>query len=103
MDVIDKGKRMVVKMDMPGVEKEDINIKATKDMLEVSAERKEAEEEGKEDFYRKERRYTGYQRTLSLPEGAKTDQIKAKYEDGVLKIIIPKKKKAKEKQKIEVE
>lgn len=102
MDVINKGEKMIVKMDMPGVNKEDINIRTSHDMLEVSAERKEAKEEKEEDYYRRERRYTGYKRSLSLPKGAKPDEIKAEYEDGVLKITMPKKERKKEKQKIEV-
>lgn len=103
MDVMDEGSEVIIKMDMPGTRKEDINVRATEDMLEVSAERKEIEKEEEKDFYRRERRYTGYQRSFSLPEGSKPDEIEAEYEEGVLTITVPKKEgKGKKKKKIQV-
>lgn len=102
MDVIEKKDETVIKMDIPGTRKEDINIKVRDSVLEVSAKRREEKKKEKEDFYKRERRYTGYKRTVGLPEGSKIDEIEAEYKNGVLKVKVPGKEKEKEAKKVRV-
>lgn len=102
-DLIEKKDKLVAVMDMPGLEKDDIIVSITPSGVEVHAEKKEKKKEDGE-VKRLERRYTGYSRFFSLPEGVNPEEVKAKYKNGVLKITIPKKKSKKsEKKKIKVE
>ena len=76
----------------PGLSKEDFNISVTDNVLTVSAENKQEKEETKEDgrFTRKEYSYSKFARSFTLPENADTETIAAKYENGELKLEIPK-------------
>ncbi|MCK4859971.1 MAG: Hsp20/alpha crystallin family protein [Candidatus Omnitrophica bacterium] len=88
---------IIVTVDIPGVEKSDINIKATPNRIEISAEAKEEKHEEGKAFYRRERRERHFYRTLTLPTEVLVDDARAKYRNGILTIILPKKevKKAK--------
>ncbi|HPE64023.1 MAG TPA: Hsp20/alpha crystallin family protein [Methanothrix sp.] len=89
-DVLETDEEVVVKMDLPGMEKGEIEITVAEDVLEVKAERKVEKEETKEDFYRKERSYSKFERSLKLPAEVKADESKANLKDGVLEIHLPK-------------
>ena len=91
-DVIDEGNQFRVKMDVPGVKKNEINLNVTDNSLEVSAEHKEESEEKKKNYLRKERSHVSYYRTLPLSENVVSGQVKAKLTDGVLDITLPKSK-----------
>jgi HSP20 family protein len=75
---------------VPGMKKEDFKIDVEGDMLTVSAETKEEKEEKEKKFTRKEFNYTSFSRSFTIPMGTKADKIDARYEDGVLKLLIPK-------------
>lgn len=94
-DISETKDALVIKLDMPGVTKKDINLIATEDYMEISAERKEFTEEKKKKFYRQERVYRSYYRKLPLPVKIIPEKITAEYKDGVLTITAPKKEKAK--------
>lgn len=98
-DLIDEGSQFRVKMDVPGVKKEDVNINATENSLEVSAKHKEETEEKKKNYLRRERSNVSYYRTLSLPEAVVSDKAKAKLSDGVLDVVLPKVKPTKSQKK----
>ena len=102
VDMEDKEDKFILKADMPGLKKEDINLKATDNEVAISAQSKEEVHEEKENFVRKERSSRTFSRRVSLPESVDTDSIKAKYENGVLRIELPKKEKKKKKE-VEVE
>jgi HSP20 family protein len=90
MDVIDDSDEVTVITDLPGVERDGIKIDITEDTLEISARfNQEFEVEGK-DFVRKERKYGGVNRVISLPAKIKINETSAKFENGVLTIILPK-------------
>ncbi len=89
-DVKETDKEVIVTMDLPGVEKGDINIFVSEDSLEVKAEQKKVTEEKEEDFYRKERTYSRLERVLKLPAEVKSDEAKASLKDGVLEVYLPK-------------
>ena len=91
-DVIDEGNQFRVKMNVPGIQKKDINLNVTDNSLEVSAEHKEESEEKKKNYLRKERSDVSYYRTLPLPENVVSGKVKAKMTDGVLEVILPKTK-----------
>lgn len=101
VDVIDKGDKVVVAADVPGVEKEDLSVNISGDRLEISAERKKEAEEKKEGYVRRERTYTSYYRLVPLPAEVDGDKADATFENGVLEISMPKVK-AIEKKKIEI-
>ena len=89
-DIIDEGKQLRVKIDVPGVKKNEINLNVTDNSLEISAKHKEESEEKRKNYLRKERSHISYYRTLPLPEKVKAEGVKAKLADGVLDIILPK-------------
>lgn len=89
-DVIDEGNQFRVKMDVPGVKKNEINLNVTDNSLEVSAEHREESEEKKKNYLKKERSHVSYYRTLPLSEKIVSGKVKAKLMDGVLEITLPK-------------
>jgi HSP20 family protein len=89
-DVIDEGDKLRVKMDVPGVKKNDIDLNVTDNSIEISAKHKEQSEEKKKNYLRRERSEVSYYRTLPLAEKVNSSQAKAKLTDGVLDVILPK-------------
>jgi HSP20 family protein len=91
-DVIDEGSQFRVKMDVPGIKKNEVSLNVTDNSLEVSAEHKEESEEKKKNYLRKERSQVSFYRSLPLTEKISTDKVMAKLTDGVLDITLPKSK-----------
>ncbi len=91
-DVIDEGKQLLIKADIPGVKKNEIDLNVTDNSVEISAEHKAEKEEKKKNYLRKERSQVSYYRTVPLPEKVKSNLAKAKLQDGVLTVTIPKAK-----------
>ena len=98
-DIIDEGNQFRVKMNVPGVKKNEISLNVTDNSLEISAEHKEESEEKKKNYLRKERSHVSYYRTLPLSESVVSGKVKAKLTDGVLDITLPKAKPTKTQQK----
>lgn len=80
---------------VPGMKKDDFNIDIEGNMLTISCEKEEKKEEKEAKFTRKEYNYTSFSRSFTLPEEVNREKIDAKYEDGVLKLVMPKKEEAK--------
>jgi HSP20 family protein len=80
-----------VSLAAPGMKKEDFKISVEDNMLTISAEKKEEKEQKDEKFTRKEFNYSSFNRSFTLPKDVIADKINAKYEDGMLKLNIPKK------------
>ena len=89
IDVFEKDNRLVTKIDLPGMKKEDVKVEVTDGQLAISGERKREAEEKGEDFYRCEREYGSFCRAVPLPEGAKIEDVKATFTDGVLEVSVP--------------
>jgi HSP20 family protein len=89
IDVFEKDNRLVTKVDLPGMKKEDVKVEVADGRLTISGERKTEAEEKKEDFYRTERQYGSFYRSVPLPEGAKLEDVKAAFSDGVLEVSVP--------------
>lgn len=92
-DVTDEGDHYLLEADLPGFDKKDINLEISGDTLTVHAERhsKVEEKDKKDKVIRMERSYGSYSREFNI-SGVEADKIKAKYDNGVLKLTLPKKK-----------
>lgn len=88
-DILDKGDRYVLKADLPGFQKQDINIDIEGDRLTLTAKHKEEVNEDKKDFIRRERRYGALSRSFDI-QGIDAGRISASYNDGVLELDLPK-------------
>jgi HSP20 family protein len=102
-DVFETDKEVVVTVELPGVNKEDIDVRVTENSVEVKAEVKSEVKEEKEGFYRAERTYEGFYRVIPLPTEVKANEAKATYNNGVLEIRIPKAKEETKAKKVKVE
>ncbi len=91
-DLVDEGDKFVVTADMPRIKKEEINLNVGDDYIDISAEHKESEEEKKKKYIRKEHSKVSIHRRMSLPERVKSSDVKAKLNNGILTIDIPKEK-----------
>jgi HSP20 family protein len=89
-DIVDEGDKYAIKLDVPGVKKDEVKLNVSDNSLEISAQHKEEEEEKKKNYVRKERSEISYYRTIPLPEKVVSDKTQAKLTDGVLNITIPK-------------
>jgi HSP20 family protein len=90
MDVYEKNGQLTVKVELPGVNKEDVKVEIDQGDLVIDGERKTESEVKEGDYYRMERAYGSFHRRLPIPFDVKTEQIRAAYKDGVLEIQIPK-------------
>ncbi len=91
VNIIDNKNEYKVTLAAPGLKREDFKIDVENNMLTISAEKEEKKEEKDERYARREYNYTSFSRSFTLPENIKQDAIEAKYEDGVLKLLLPKK------------
>jgi HSP20 family protein len=98
VDMYDKKDEIVVKAEVPGVEKENINISLTEDKLTIKGEIKKEEEVKEEDYYYSERSYGSFVRTLTLPAKVQEDKVKASFSNGILEIHLPKAEESKPKE-----
>lgn len=97
VDLADKGKEYVVKAELPGVDKDDLDIQVTENSIEISAESKKEEKEERKGYIRRERRYASFYRNIPLPDAILTDKAEAELKDGVLTVKLPKAAPPKEK------
>lgn len=81
----------LVSLAAPGMKKDDFQIDMEGNMLSISCEKEETKEEKEVKFNRKEYNYTSFCRSFTIPEDVNKEKIEAKYEDGVLKLVLPKK------------
>jgi HSP20 family protein len=94
-NVFETDKEFVVEAAVPGLEKKDFNIEVNDNILQISSE-KEAKEESKDQkYYYRGFSYGSFKKSYSLPENVNKDEILANYENGILKVMIPKDKEAK--------
>ena len=100
-DISETENEYIISSDLPGIKKEDIKIELKEGYLTIKAERKEEKEEKDKKYYRRERVYGNFVRNIALPENAESDErgINAEFKDGVLNIVIPKRKVEKEAEK----
>lgn len=97
VDIFEEGGDMVVKAEIPGISKEDLNVSITEDALTISGEKKQEEKIERKDFHRIERSYGSFSRSFRLPDNVSGEKAKASFKDGILEIRIPKTKESKAK------
>jgi HSP20 family protein len=86
---------IVLKAELPGVEKDSLDLTITKDAITIKGEKKKEAEVKEEDYYSAERRYGTFARTIPLPEEVDSDKAKASLKNGVLTVVLPRKEKEK--------
>ena len=97
VDVYEDEHNLVLKLEVPGVNEEDLNVSLENNTLTVRGERKFENEEKKENFHRIERQYGAFTRTFRLPNTVDTEKVEAGYDKGILKITLAKRAEAKPK------
>lgn len=102
VDVYEKDGELVMKFELPGVDKKDVEVVREDDRLIVRAETAKQEEVNEEGYYRRERFQGRYERVLPLPVEVKDEEIKAKFENGILEVRAPKREPEPTGRKIEV-
>ena len=104
VDLFEEKDDIVVKAELPGIEKDKIEVNLTDHTLTIKGEKKKEEEVKEENYYRAERSYGSFLRTLDLPADVHADKIKASFKNGILEVRMPKTEAAKAKEiKVKVE
>lgn len=89
VEVLQKNGQFTVRADLPGLTKDDVKVEVTDNLMTISGERKEENEDKREGFYRSERSYGAFYRQILLPEGAETEKAAATFRNGLLEISMP--------------
>jgi HSP20 family protein len=89
VEVFQQNHDLIVRAELPGLKKEDVNIDVTEHDVIITGERRQEQETERNGVYRSERSYGSFYRAIPLPEGAMTDQAKATFNNGVLEIRMP--------------
>ncbi|HHD63525.1 MAG TPA: Hsp20/alpha crystallin family protein [Desulfobulbaceae bacterium] len=101
VDIFEEGDEVVVKADIPGVKKNDLDVTMTENSLTISGEKKQEKKVKEKDYHRVERSYGSFSRSFRLPENVNGSKAKAEFKDGVLEVRLPKTKESKQK-KVEI-
>ena len=89
VDITQHEDELVIRVDLPGMDKNDVKVNVADDAITVHGERHRAQNEERDGVYRSERSYGAFYRTIALPAGTMTDQAKASFKNGVLEIRMP--------------
>ncbi len=98
VDIYETEQSIVLKVEVPGVEQKDLDIRIENNTITIRGERKFEKEVKEENFHRVERRYGSFQRSFTLPNTVNTENVTADYENGLLKVTLAKRAEAKPKQ-----
>ena len=90
VDVKESDKEIRVSAELPGMDDKDIEVSLNRDSLTIKGEKKEEKEDKGKDYYRMERSYGSFSRTIPLPAGVDMDKVKADFRKGVLMVTVPK-------------
>jgi HSP20 family protein len=102
IEVFERGNDLVVRADLPGLSKDDVNVDIDNGVLAISGERRSEHEEEHQGYFRSERSYGSFSRNIPLPEGVNDDQVKASFKDGVLEVTMPKPAETSKRRRIDV-
>lgn len=97
VDIAEDDKEYLIKVEVPGIKKEEVGVKVENGVLTISGERKTEKEEKSRRYHRVERAYGRFERHFSLPEDADGAKVSAEYKDGLLRVHLPKDEKARPK------
>jgi HSP20 family protein len=98
LDMYHTDKDVIVKASLPGVKPDEVKVSITGDVLTIEGEHKEEKEVKEADYFRKERRYGAFSRSVVIPVPVKSEKAEAEFEDGVLTLTLPKTEEVKPKQ-----
>ena len=98
VDIYEQNGNIVLKAELPGVDPKDVDVRVENNILTLSGERKLENEVKRENYHRVERAYGSFTRSFTLPNVVDTEKIKAEYQDGLLRMTLPKKDEARPKQ-----
>ncbi|MDQ7055352.1 MAG: Hsp20/alpha crystallin family protein [Persephonella sp.] len=90
VDIYEKDNKLIIEAEIPGAKKEDVEVKIKDNAVVIRGEVKKEEEEKEKTYYRSERFYGVFERVIPLPVEVKTEEAKATFENGILKVEIPK-------------
>ncbi|MDH7481827.1 MAG: Hsp20/alpha crystallin family protein [Armatimonadota bacterium] len=99
IDMFERDNNIVIKAELPGLKREDVEVTATEDSISLKGEFKREEEVKEEGYYRRERRAGRFYRSIPMPVAIKPEEVKAMFKNGVLEVVAPKAEEAKEKEK----
>ena len=89
IEVFERGGQLVVRADLPGLNRGDVKVDIIDDSLIIQGERRQESERDEEGYYRSERSYGSFYRSIPLPEGTNDEDVKASFRDGVLEVTMP--------------
>lgn len=92
VELFEREGKLVLRAELPGLKREDITVEVTDHTLTISGERKTEQEVKERNYYRCERSYGAFQRSIALPTGVEQGQIEATFKDGILEVMLPKAK-----------
>lgn len=95
VDVIEEGDNLIFRAELPGVQRDDIEVKVDSGTLTIRGEKRQEKESGAESVHRIERLYGTFHRSFTLPTTVDTEKIQARFKDGVLELVLPKADEAK--------
>jgi HSP20 family protein len=98
VDILERGSEVVLKVDLPGVSQEEIDIRVEGSTLIIQGERRLIKDAPEENYIQIERPYGTFRRTFNIPRMIEQEEIKASYKDGVLRVVLPRKPEAQPKQ-----
>lgn len=101
-NIIDNENEYVIQLSVPGFKKDDINVELNDEVLTISSKVEKENEENEKNYYRKEFIKSSFERSFVVPDNVKIDKIDAKMEDGVLNVLVPKKKEEKKESKVSI-
>ena len=90
-NIIENGKDYQIELAAPGLDKKDFKVEVENGVLTVSAEKEEEKLEEKENYRRREFSYNSFSRSFALPDNLLSEKIEAKYDNGILRLVLPKK------------
>lgn len=102
IEVFEREGQIVVRADLPGLNKNDVKVDISNDALTIQGERRHEHEQCDESFCRSERSFGSFYRSIPLPEGADADNAKANFRDGVLEVTVPAPERAQRRRQIEI-
>jgi HSP20 family protein len=89
VEAFERDGKLIVRADLPGLSKDDINVDITDDAIKIRGERRQEKEENKDGYYRSERSYGSFYREIPLPGGVNREEANATFRNGVLEITMP--------------
>ena len=90
MDLVERDEHFVLRVDLPGLTEADVKVELEDNVLTIAGERKQEEDHRADGYYRLERAFGAFSRSLTLPEGVDADAVAARFENGVLEVSVPK-------------